>query len=85
MSYFKSRLRDGDLCLIEFNNPNLCLINIVIDYLEKKHIDVDGISFNSEESLLNFPNNSSWIRRINDDYKPKTDNEYEDKKELLAS
>ena len=46
---------------------------------------MDGISFNSEESLLNFSNNSSWIRRINDDYKPKTDNEYEDKKELLAS
>ena len=43
---FKVRLRDGDLCLTEFDNWKLGLTNIVNNYLVKKDIDRDYRLFN---------------------------------------
>ena len=35
---FNSSLKDGDLCLTEFNNWKLCLTNIFNNNLEKKDV-----------------------------------------------
>ena len=47
---------------------------------EKENIDVDDTLFNFEKSIKNSANTDDKVNMITDDYKPKTETEYDNKK-----
>ena len=73
---FGEEIKDGDLHLTEFDNRKLALTNIIDSYL-RKNIDVNVGLFNFEKLIKVLSDVDNRIHGIIDDYKPKTDNEYE--------
>ena len=47
---------------------------------EKENIDVDDTLFNFEKPIKNSVNTDDKVNIITDDYKPKTETEYDNKK-----
>ena len=54
--------------------------NIMKLVAEKENIDVDDTLFNFEKSIKNSANTDDKVNMITDDYKPKTETEYDNKK-----
>ena len=69
--------------LTEFYNRKLTLTNVLI-MIKKKKIDVNDRLFNLEKSIKNFLDVDNRIHRIIDNYKPKTETEYEDIKRVVS-
>ena len=75
---------DGDLHLINSDNKKFDSTEILDKYLREKNIDVGNRLFNFEKLIKNLTNIDDKIKMIRDNYKFKTEDKYDDKKELLA-
>ena len=80
----KYRLKDRALSFTEFDNRKLDLTNIVNNYLEKKDIDVDDRLFTFEKSIKRLSVIGNRINGVTDNFKPKTETKYEDKKRIIS-
>ena len=80
----KYRLKDRALSFTEFDNRKLDLTNIVNNYLEKKDIDVDDRLFTFEKPIKRLSVIGNRINGVTDNFKPKTETKYEDKKRIIS-
>ena len=80
----KYRLKDRALSFTEFDNRKLGLTNIVNNCLEKKDIDVDDRLFTFEKSIKRLSVIDNRINGVIDNFKPKTETKYEDKKRIIS-
>ena len=64
--------------LKEFDSRKFALTNIINNYLENPDIDVDDRLFNFKKSIKNLSDINKGIQMIIDNYKSKTETEYED-------